>query len=242
MGYFRELPDIAYQSPLSHKNSSRDYLLIKNIFRRTKLFDFLENNVSLLDKFTIGDGDRPDTVAEEMYGDASLDYIVVLVAGITNIIDEWPLQDYQVYDFALEKYGTEEKMNEIKYYKTLEIVDDQNRQIVPPDLIVDVDFKVDGTVNKFPSSTRYTLKSLTGNRQLDDKDEYTVATDNIARAVTNLEYEYTVNEGKREINVLSPAYIQLFINDLRDIVRYDKSSNYISPNIAGTENTNVVNP
>ena len=60
--------------------------------------------------------------------------------------------------------------------------------------------------------------------------------------MTNLEYEYTINEGKREINVLSPAYVQLFINDLRDIVRYDKSSNYISPNIAGTENTNVVNP
>ena len=32
-------------------------------------------------------------------------------------------------------------MNEIKYYETLEIVDDQNRQILPPDLIVDVDFK-----------------------------------------------------------------------------------------------------
>ena len=242
MGYFRELPNIAYQSPLLHKNSSRDYLLIKNIFRRTKLYDFLENNVSLLDKFTIGDGDRPDTVAEQMYGDSSLDYIIVLVAGITNIIDEWPLQDYQVYDFALQKYGSEEKMNEIKYYETLEIIDDQGRQIVPPDLIVDADFKVDGTVNKFPSSTRYTLKALTGNRQLDDKDEFTVLTDNIARAITNLEYEYTLNEKKREINVLSPGYVQLFINDLRDIVSYDKSSSYISKNIAGTENTNVINP
>ena len=242
MGYFRELPNIAYQSPLLHKNSSRDYLLIKNIFRRTKLYDFLENNVSLLDKFTIGDGDRPDTVAEQMYGDSSLDYIIVLVAGITNIIDDWPLQDYQVYDFALQKYGSEEKMNEIKYYETLEIIDNQGRQIVPPNLIVDVDFKVDGTVNKFPSSTRYTLKALTGNRQLDDKDEFTVLTDNIARAVTNLEYEYATNEQKREINVLSPGYVQLFINDLRDIVSYDKSSSYISKNIAGTENTNVVNP
>ena len=240
MGYFRELPNIAYQSPLLHKNSSRDYLLIKNIFRRTKLYDFLENNVSLLDKFTIGDGDRPDTVAEQMYGDSTLDYIIVLVAGITNIIDEWPLQDYQVYDFALQKYGSEEKMNEIKYYETLEIIDDQGRQIVPPDLIVDADFKVDGTVNKFPS-TRYILKAMTGNRQLDDKDEFTVLTDNIARAITNLEYEYTLNERKREINVLSPGYVQLFINDLRDIVSYDKSSSYISKNIAGTENTNVVN-
>ena len=242
MGYFRELPNIAYQSPLLHKNSSRDYLLIKNIFRRTKLYDFLENNVSLLDKFTIGDGDRPDTVAEQMYGDSTLDYIIVLVAGITNIIDEWPLQDYQVYDFALQKYGAEEKMNEIKYYETLEIIDDQGRQIVPPNLIVDADFRVDGTVNKFPSSTRYTLKALTGNRQLDDKDEFTVLTDNIARAITNLEYEYTLNEKKIEINVLSPGYVQLFINDLRDIVSYDKSSSYIAKNIAGTENTNVVSP
>ena len=242
MGYFRELPDIAYQSPLSHKNSSRDYLLIKNIFRRTKLFDFLENNVSLLDKFTIGDGDRPDTVAEEMYGDASLDYIVVLVAGITNIIDEWPLQDYQVYDFALQKYGSEEKMNEIKYYQTLEIVDDQNRQIVPPNLIVDADFKIDGTNVQFPSNKKYTLKALTGNRQLDDKDEFTVLSDNIAYPVSNLEYEYEVNDAKREISVLNRGYLQVFINDLRDVVRYDKSSSYITNSIAATENTNVVNP
>ena len=242
MGYFRELPNIAYQSPLTHKNSSRDFIVIKNIFRRTKLYDFLEENVSLLDKFTIGDGDRPDMIAEELYGDPTLDYVVILVAGIININHEWPLQDYQVYDFALEKYGSETEMNAIRYHETLEIIDDQGRQIVPPNLIVDADFKIDGTVNKFPSSTRYTLKALTGNRQLDDKDEFTVLTDNIARAITNLEYEYTLNERKREINVLSPGYVQLFINDLRDIVSYDKSSSYISKNIAGTENTNVVNP
>ena len=241
MGYFRELPNIAYQSPLTHKNSSRDYILIKNLFRRTKLFDFLKNNVSVLDKFTIGIGDRPDTIAEELYGDASLDYVVILVAGIININQEWPLPDNKVYDFALEKYGSEEKMNEIKYYETLEIVDDQNRQILPPDLIVDVDFKIDGTVNKFPT-TRYTLKAMTGNRQLDDKNEFGVLTDNIARAVTNLEYEYTINENKREIDILNPSYLQMFINDLRDVVRYDKSSSYITSSLASTENTHVVNP
>ena len=242
MGYFRELPDIAYQSPLLHKNSSRDFLLIKNIFRRTKLYDFLESNVTLLNTFTIGDGDRPDTIAEELYGDATLDYIVVLVAGITNITNEWPLQDYQVYDYALEKYGSETEMNAIRYHETLEIIYDQVRQIVPPNLIVDADFKIDGTVNKFPSSTRYTLKALTGDRQLDDKDEFTVATDNIARAVTNLEYEYTENEKRREIDVLNPAYLQLFINDFRDVIKYDKSSNYITSSLASTENTETVNP
>tara|TARA_Y100001937_G_C7081788_1_gene313359 strand:+ start:455 stop:1183 length:729 start_codon:yes stop_codon:yes gene_type:complete len=242
MGYFRELPDLAYQSPLPHKNSSRDYLIIKNIFRRTKLFDYLKDNVSLLNKFTIGDGDRPDIIAEDLYGDPTLDYIIILVAGITNITHEWPLQDYKVYDYALEKYGSETAMNEIKYYKTLEITDDQNRQILPPELIVDSHFKINGTSNKFPSSTRYTLKSLTGNRQLDDKDEFTVLTDNIAYPVTNYDFEIEENEKKRDIDVLDRSFVQLFINDFRDIVRYDKSSNYITNSLIGTENTDVVNP
>ena len=33
MGYFRELPDILYQSPLSHKNSSGDYITIKEFIQ-----------------------------------------------------------------------------------------------------------------------------------------------------------------------------------------------------------------
>ena len=107
MAYFRHLPNIAYQSPLSHKNRSDDYIVIKNIFRRTKLFDFLSSNVSVFQKFVIGDGARPDTVAEDLYGDSSLDFVVILTAGITNVNHQWPIQDHQVYEFALEKYGSE---------------------------------------------------------------------------------------------------------------------------------------
>ena len=240
MGYFTELPNIAYQSPLSHKNSSRDYIIIKNIFRRSKLLDYLGENVSLFNKYVIGDGARPDTVAEDLYGDAELDYVVILVAGITNLNHEWPIQDYEVYNYALEKYGSETEMNKNHHYETFEIRDDKNRLILPPNLIVDDEFKIDGTSSKY--NTKYTLVSQAGNTQLDDKDEFTVKTDNIARAVTNLEYEHTENEKKREIDVLRGSYLQTFINDLRDVVRYDKSSSYITSSLAATENTNVVNP
>ena len=241
MGYFRELPDIAYQSPLLHKNSSTDYLIIKNIFRRSKLFDYLKDNVLIFNKFVIGDGDRPDTIAESLYDDASLDYVVILVSCITNIHDEWPLQDYQVYDYALSKYGSETEMNAIRYYETFEIKDSQNRQILPPNLIVDGDFKIYGSSTQ-AGSIRYNLISQAGNRQLDDKNEYTVVTDNIARAVTNLEYEFTENEKKREINVLKNGFVQTFINDLRDIMKYEKSSRYITSALATTENTETVSP
>ena len=196
----------------------------------------------MFNKFVIGEGDRPDTIANALYDDSRLDYIVVLCAGITNITNEWPLQDYQVYDYALQKYGSETEMNKIHHYETFEIRDEQARQILPPNLIVDKDFKIDGTAHKFPSTSRYTIRSDQGYRQLDDKDEFSVLTDGIAAAVTNLQNEFMINEKKREIDVLKPEYLNLFVNDLRDILQYDESSSYINVDLAVTENTETINP
>jgi len=242
MGYFRELPNILYQSPLLDKNSSRDYIVIKNIFRRAKLLDYLTGSATGLNQYTIGDGERPDTIAEGLYGDARLDYVVVLIAGITNIHHEWPLQDYQVYDYALQKYGSESEMLSTHHYETFEIRDNLDRQILPPKLIVDEEFKIYGSRSKYPSDTRYTLRAQTGYRQLDDKDEYTVKTDNIAYAVSNLEYETEENNKRREIDILKTGYLQTFLNDFRDVVRYDKNSSYITSSLVSTENTETVNP
>ena len=242
MGYFRELPNILYQSPLLDKNSSRDYIVIKNIFRRAKLLDYLTGSATGLNQYTIGDGERPDTIAEGLYGDARLDYVVIIIAGITNIHHQWPLQDYQVYDYALQKYGSESEMLSTHHYETFEIRDNLDRQILPPKLIVDEEFKIYGSKSKYPSDTRYTLRAQTGYRQLDDKDEYTVKTDNIAYAVSNLEYETEENNKRREIDVLKNGYLQTFLNDFRDVVRYDKNSSYITSSLVSTENTETVNP
>ena len=46
MGYFRDLPNILYQSPLPEKVSSRDYIIIKNLFRRVKLRDDLKSSTT----------------------------------------------------------------------------------------------------------------------------------------------------------------------------------------------------
>ena len=238
MAYFKHLPDILYQSPLSHKNSSGDYINIKNIFRRTKLKDYLAGNVSLFNKYVIEDGERPDTIAENLYGSSQYDFVVVLVAGITNINQQWPVQDYQVYDVALAKYGSETKMNEVHQHETYEIKDSKGRQILPPNLIVDDKFKIDGSSLRYPTN-RFTLISQAGNTQLDDKNEYTVATDNIARPVTNFEHEIQENEKNREIDVLQRGYLTTFINDMRDIVRYDRHSRYINGRLSSTELTDL---
>ena len=238
MAYFKKLPNILYQSPLPDKSSSGDLIEIKNIFRRSKLYDYLKDNATLFNKYIIEDGDRPDTIAQELYGSSRYDFVVILTGGIVNINDEWPLQDYQMYDVALSKYGTEAKMNEIHHYETFEIKDSQGRQILPPNLIVDSTFKIDGSALRF-GGNRFNLISEAGNTQLDDKNEYTVATDNIARPITNFEFEISLNEKKRRIDLLRPSYLQTFVNDLEDVVRYSRSSSYITGTLASTELNNL---
>ena len=41
MTYFRELPNLNYQSFLKERNNSTDFIQVKNIFRRAKLRDDL---------------------------------------------------------------------------------------------------------------------------------------------------------------------------------------------------------
>ena len=76
MGYFRELPNLLYPSFLPNKNSSLDFIEIKNLFRRAKLRDDLQNNFTVFEKYEIPMGLRPDTVAEELYGSDELDWVV----------------------------------------------------------------------------------------------------------------------------------------------------------------------
>ena len=238
MAYFNNLPNILYQSPLPDKASTGDMIVIKNIFRGSKLFDYLKDNVTLFNKYVIEDGERPDTIAQEVYGSSKYDYVVILTAGITNIVDEWPLQDYQMYELALSKYGSETKMNEIHHYETQEIRDSNDKQILPPNLIVDDTFKIDGSSLRF-GGNRFKIISEQGHSQLDDKDEYTISTDNIAIPITNYQFEIRKNEERRNINILRQSYLQVFINDLRDVLRYSRSSSYVSGKLATTDITNI---
>ena len=138
MTYFRELPNLEYQSFLSDSNSSDQYLIVKNLFRRVKLRDDLQNVFTVFDKYQIPDGSRPELVAQELYGSTQYDWVVIVAAGITRLRDQWPLSDKQVYDYAESIYGND--LNAIHHYETTEVRDSENRLILPAGKVVDSDF------------------------------------------------------------------------------------------------------
>ena len=50
---------------------------------------------------------------------------------------------------------------------------------------------------------------------------------NQQKDITNYEYEVSENEKKRQILLLRPEYLGVFISDMKNIMKYDKSSDYI---------------
>ena len=50
---------------------------------------------------------------------------------------------------------------------------------------------------------------------------------NQQKDVNNYEYEVSENEKKRQILLLRPEYLGVFISDMKNIMKYDKSSDYI---------------
>ena len=218
MSYFRELPDLLYPSFLSDKNSSFDYVEVKNYFRRIKLRDDLQNVFTLFDKYQLPHGSRPDTVAEEYYGSAELDWVVLMTAGIINVRDEWPLEDNQLYDYSLEKYGTD--LNATKFYETKEIKDSKGRLIMPKGKHVDSNF----------SLSYY------------DGSNVTVSGTDARTGVSNYIYEVRKNDDKRSIYLLKQGYLQQFLNDMRNIMTYDKSSEYINDKMIMAVNVDLLMP
>jgi len=212
MGYFRELPELDYQSFLSDSNSSSNYLRVKNLFRRCKLRDDLQSIFTLFNKYEIVEGARPDTVAEELYGDAELDWVVLMTAGIINVRNEWPLSDRQIYNYSLELYGTQ--LNDVHHYETREVKDANGRLILPKGKVVDSTFRIPN-----PDSYISTISPING--------------------ISNYEYEVRKNDAKRSIFLLKESYLQQFLNDMREEMIYSRSSEYINENLVRTENTRI---
>ena len=215
MGYFRELPNLRYPSFLKEKKSSLDYIEVKNVFRRIKLRDDLQSNFTIFNKYEIEEGMRPDTVAEELYGNPEFDWIILTVAGILNVRNEWPLNNRDLYNYCLDKY--DDSLNSVRFFETKEVKNADGKLILPKGKVVDSDFTIPN-----PDNVSANLNPVVG--------------------ISNYEYETRLNDEKRNIYVLREEYVQQFLSDIREIMTYAESSEYIDEKTIQTENIYITLP
>ena len=120
MGYFNYVPDFNYVDRAANARIGSQ-VKVKNLFRRIKLREDVFQDSTVFEKYQIKGDDRPDNVANEIYGDPELDWLVLVSNNIINIQTEWPMPQLTFDSFLLDKYGSYEKLNEVHHYESIEV-------------------------------------------------------------------------------------------------------------------------
>ena len=213
--YFNLLPDFDYVSRLPDAKIS-DYIRVKNLFKKGIIREDIFQDVSFFTKYQIVGDDRPDNVAFKVYGDSSLDWIVLQSNNIVNIQTEWPLSQRNFDRFMLEKYNTYDNLyNGIHHYETIETKNSNGVVIIPGGQQVPSDYSVTFYDNKL--------------KQMITSSEKTT--------VTNYDYEDQIQTDKRNIFLLKREYIPVVRDDIEDIMPYRKgSTQYVSETLKRADN------
>ena len=130
--YFSNLGDFLYVNRTEDGRKEGDFSLVKNFFKRAKLREDLFQDLTFFTKYSILGDDRPDNVAHDVYGDATLDWVVLISNNIVNVQSEWPLSQSDFNTYILNKYDSEETLySGIHHYKSREVKSLDGTIIIP---------------------------------------------------------------------------------------------------------------
>ena len=218
MAYFTNFPKIALPSFTDNRRSSTDYVESTNIFKRGKIRDDIFRDVSAFEKFSIVGDDRPDNVAYTVYNNSSLDWVILISNNILNVRDEWPMDQYSFKKYLDLKYS-KTVLSQIHHYESKEVRDSKGKLLQQKGLVVDADHSFTWSEG---GGTEYTQTGST--------------------SVTVLQYEEKKNDAKRSIHILKPRYLEVIKQDMREILSYTDSSQYVNRKLKKGSNLRILSP
>lgn len=180
MKHFAYYPQIEYSNQL-----------VTNITVRGKIRDAILQQAALYYKYTVSDGERPDTISSKYYGNSSYVWAIFYANNIFDPTFDWPLDSDNFNKYVSQKYGSIEKAKntteEFSYY------------LLDSKYYID---KVSFEDPKFPEETN-------------------TVEQNFARKSKQSQYEYElqVNNKKREIVVLDVSYLMQITNELKRLFK-----------------------
>ena len=212
--YFRNVPDFNYVNLDS--NLSSEYTRVKNLFKRGELRSDIFVNLTFFNKYSIVGEESPDEVSLKLYDTEEFDWVILLANNIINVRDEWPLSNDSLYNYLIDVYGSEENLQKIHHYETIEIKDESDRVVLRKGLRTE-------EMYSFTYYERATQQNIT--------------VSNASEAISNYIDAVRKEEAKRNIFVLKPEYLNVLTNDIEKIMQYKEGGEqYVSPTLKQGDN------
>jgi len=177
--YFRNLPRVGYDINGTGKES---FLSVTNIMKRVKFKPSVLEDISNYYPYFVKEGERPDIIAHAQYGNIGYAYLIMLVNDIQDPNFDWPLSSQIFEKYIINKYGSVTiAIAGVKNY--YQIIRAEVARTGTSERVPEVKFAVDET----------TYDALgTGDRS----------------TLTNYDHEVELNDAKREIRLINPAFVQ----------------------------------
>jgi len=97
--YFANFPLIVYDSV-----GNGDFKIVTNLLKRVALRTKVRTNTLLYDTYDVKDGETPEMIADKLYDDPQLHWVVLFVNNITDRYHQWPMASIQFNQFVNDKY------------------------------------------------------------------------------------------------------------------------------------------
>ena len=217
MGYFTNFPKVSLPSFADNRRSSLDFVNSTNLFKRGKIREEIIGSIAAFERYSINGDDRPDNVAFRVYGDSSLDWVILISNNILNVRDEWPMNQYDFKRYIDNKYSTS-LLTQIHHYESKEVRNSKGLLLQQSGIWVDADHSFSWSEN----GKKYTQTGTT--------------------SVSNLQFEEDRNNKKRSINVVRSNYLEVIKEDMRELLTYTDSSQYVNRKLKKGSNLRILSP
>ena len=147
--YFQNFPLIPYDSV-----GDGQYKLVTNLLKRVALRAKVKTNTSLFDTYDVKEGQTPEEIADKLYGDPNLHWIVLYVNNVTDRYHQWPLTTPQFLAFINDKYSNPDGLHHYEITQT------------SGDTTVTIDIGTD--------NTEHSSATLITNREFEEKRQDTL--------------------------------------------------------------------
>lgn len=102
MSYFTKFPLVNY--PLG-VGSDLKFVYVRNLLRRIGLSSDLKSSAGAFLEYDIKDGEKPEQIADRVYGDSSYAWVILLTNDIIDPYYDWYRSEQSVQDYIQKKYG-----------------------------------------------------------------------------------------------------------------------------------------
>lgn len=225
MQFFSAFPKILYSFDFK-KDSPK---AVTNIFSRFKLKEEVLNNAYIYYKYQLQDGDTPEIIAYQQYGDPTLHWIICVINGLQDPQFEFPLPADAFERYVIKKYGyttIDQAYASIHHYE-LEI-EDTLVEVDGPTTVNTQTHIV--TLDQYDYKSNTLIHYVTGvpiSNTVNFRANSADANSNIVATLTKkstykpvyvFDYENELNEAKREIKLLKQEYAQAMSIELNTIL------------------------